>query len=1035
MRKLPARKLLCVAIAGALFLPLKGFTLGLGEIEVNSALNQKLNADIELLSATEEDSETIIVKLASRKEFSRAGLDRPYLLNDLRFKSKLVDGVPHIIVSTGKPVREPFLNFLIEVDWPNGHLLREYTVLLDPPVFMTQSASTASAPAAAPSNQYTSSRPSTSGSTNVVPVVTPGTSFSSRPETSAAPQTTAQNETQAVKQPGAMQPAVVPAPVIYQQQTINNQPVGSYRIKQGDTAWSLADAMRPDQSVSVEQMMIAMLRANPESFINENVNGLKRGYILRIPDYDQIVSVPQQDAKVLVREQAALWRQYQQSQTGGQPASAMPSDGSSGSAVAGDAAITGEEDDAYLEIVSAGSGSSTVSGKDPTDMTASELRAELALARERVETERVEKEALQNRVDTLEQNVGKMKGMLSIEDDEMSDIQGLNLPADAELGTGLDAVDAEEAAEDSEAAAEDEIAAEDVAAEDMTGDADESAEGEEGSSEESSGEEAIFVDEADAEQAEMPEDDAMASPEAASPETASPEADVEPQVISRPAADPISKFLNDPILLAAAGGGLLLIAGLIALIIKRRKTSPEPEAPVMTLDDDAMDSLVDDIAEAAPEAVAEVEEAAADAGDAPGDDFDSDATMILDSAEDTIVAEPDPAAEADEEPRDDVIAEADVYLAYGIYQQAEELLAQAITDNPDRMDYRVKLAETLYASKNADAFIEVATEINELEGGENTPSWKKVMGMGQDLCSDNPLFQGSMVGSLDVDSLAPNAPEMDFDLGLDDVSADSSTPDLDLSLDDDSLELPDMDSGDNSDKSSSEASDTEAGDTGTVDIETGDDEIDLSDEMDETVVATDSADELEFDLSDAGAVEEPETSEDEFSLDIDASELDIDMVDETSDSAETEDDVELDIGDVDIDFGLDDDATVVATEAEDDIAIDLTDDIEDDVAIDLSDDIEELDMDLDEAATDDAATDDVATEETAVSAVDDSADDDDFDLSSLDDVDEISTKLDLARAYLDMGDHEGTRGILEEVIADGNDEQKSEANELMAKLD
>ena len=136
------------------------------------------------------------------------------------------------------------------------------------------------------------------------------------------------------------------------------------------------------------------------------------------------------------------------------------------------------------------------------------------------------------------------------------------------------------------------------------------------------------------------------------------------------------------------------------------------------------------------------------------------------------------------------------------------------------------------------------------------------------------------------------------------------------------------------------------------------------------------------------------------------------MVDEaTPDSADSEDDVELDVeldvGDIDIDFGLDDDT---AEDAATEVAA------EDDVAIDLSDDI---DMNLDDA--------------TVVTS--NSSDDDDFDLSSLDDVDEISTKLDLARAYLDMGDNEGTKGILEEVIADGNDEQKQEANELMAKLD
>jgi pilus assembly protein FimV len=266
VRKLPTRKLLGALIAGALFLPNEGFTLGLGEIEVNSALNQKLNADIEILSATPEDTETLIVKLASRKEFQRAGLDRPYELNDLRFKSVVIDGAPHIIVTSSSPIREPFLNFLLEVDWPKGHLLREYTVLLDPPVFMTQSASSAAAPVtqASATADNTGFRPSSSGTGNVVPVFAPGVSASS-----VSPRPAAQSPSDSMAQ-APVNPAFIPAPMV-QQQTSINQPPGSYRIQSGDTAWSLADAMRPDRSITVEQMMIAMLRANPESCLGVNI--------------------------------------------------------------------------------------------------------------------------------------------------------------------------------------------------------------------------------------------------------------------------------------------------------------------------------------------------------------------------------------------------------------------------------------------------------------------------------------------------------------------------------------------------------------------------------------------------------------------------------------------------------------------------------------------------------------------------------------------------------------------------------------------
>jgi len=1033
----PVRKLLGVIVAAALFLPDTGYTLGLGEIEVNSALNQKLNADIELLSATPEDAETIIIKLASRKEFSRAGLDRPYLLNDLRFKSVVINDVLYIKVSSGSPIREPFLNFLIEIDWPNGHLLREYTVLLDPPVFMTQQSSKAANVAPDASNN-TDFRPSSGDSDNTVAVLASGVSVSSRPASTA--QAPAQMQSDTVSQaPTSSQ--WIPAPVLAQQGSIN-QPAGSYKIKKGDTAWSLADAMRPDQSITVPQMMIAMLRANPESFINGNVNGLKRGYILRLPDYNQIASVSNADALALVREQAALWRQYQQSQSGGQPVSAMEAgdtDMTAGSAAGGD---VGSEDDAYLEIVSAGSGSSTISGKDPTEMTAQELRAELALARERVETGLVEKEALQQRVDNLQQHVESMQGMLSIEDAELAEVQSLNIDAEGEL--------VEEAMIDESAMADtdDNVIDEDLA--DMSAEAvldemdesgvlDEEAELAEAEFvEEGVAEDTLFVDEA------LTEDESMAE----MPEQVAPATDdfvaTQPQAVDRKPADLLTQLLNDPMMLAAAGGGLLLFVALIGLIIKRRKAATESVAPVTASGFDDLEILADDIASDV-ENTEQVEQESPVADEESVDDADSIPANVQDSAEDTAIEEPDVPAE--DESRDDVIAEADVYLAYGIYQQAEELLTQAIADNPERDDYRVKLAETHFASKNADAFVEVASDIKQRVDNDASPAWTKVYAMGQELCADNPMFQGSVVDAADDSSLSPDSPE-------------DETPGVDLSLDD----KPD-----------------EAPDEGPLDLPES--------EADAEVVEPVS--ELEFDLSDTGAVEEPIDTEDEFSLDIEAEELGIDIKDEaeeaegidlTNDVEESLDLTDIDIGldektddssvgdastdvleaaveedvadaDLDIDFGLVDTATDLEVAAtEEDIAVDLTDEAES-LDMDLTEEAKPLDMDLGEDADDDAKLDETVADEivpeiasetvpdeaTADEAVlvannDFGDDDDDFDLSSLDDVDEISTKLDLARAYLDMGDNEGTKGILEEVLADGDDEQKLEASELMAKL-
>jgi len=383
---------------------------------------------------------------------------------------------------------------------------------------------------------------------------------------------------------------------------------------------------------------------------------------------------------------------------------------------------------------------------------------------------------------------------------------------------------------------------------------------------------------------------------------------------------------------------------------------------------------------------------------------------VLDSAEDTVVAEHGEAVAGAEEQRDDVIAEADVYLAYGIYQQAEELLSQAINDYPDRDNYRVKLAETHYAAKNKDGFLAVATELKP-RLDDDSPLWKKVVGMGQDLCADDPLFQGSMVG-VPVEALAPDEPSMDFDLGADEPSseepsAEEPAPDLDLSLDE-SLDLP----------------------------------------ADDSSAAEEEAAELEFDLSDTGAVDESEAADDGFSLDIDASELDIES-DESAALAEAAEEEAIDIADLDLDmsdtgaveksapdeaesldagldFSLEEDETPAVQQPEEALEAD------DDLALDLTEEAAELDMNLDEPAEAPAAE-AVSEEQADIDLSEDAADD--FDLSNLDDVDEVSTKLDLARAYLDMGDHEGTRGILDEVLAEGNDAQKQEANELLAQLE
>lgn len=125
--------------------------LGLGEITLKSALNQPLDAEIELLEVRDLGSGEVIPSLASPEEFSKAGVDRLYYLTDLKFTPVVANGKSVIRVTSSKPVQEPYLNFLVQVLWPNGRLLREYTVLLDPPLYSPQAAASApQAPVSAP---------------------------------------------------------------------------------------------------------------------------------------------------------------------------------------------------------------------------------------------------------------------------------------------------------------------------------------------------------------------------------------------------------------------------------------------------------------------------------------------------------------------------------------------------------------------------------------------------------------------------------------------------------------------------------------------------------------------------------------------------------------------------------------------------------------------------------------------------------------------------------------------------------------------
>ncbi len=269
-------KMLRLLVACLCIFPTALFALGLGDIRLKSALNEPLDAEIELVSATPDELASLRASLASQETFARYGLERPRFLSSLDFRvGTATDGRQVLFVRSRESVTEPFLTFLIEVNWSRGRLLREYTLLLDPPVYMPGGEEGASEPVSAPqTSSQEISRPA--------PI--------ERPAEPDAP-------TAAAPAPSTSRPS---API--------SADAGSYTVRDNDTLWQIASGLRPGSRADINRMMIALFQTNPEAF-RGNINRLQSGAILRIPSDTEFDSLAAADAAAEVRRQTAEWRE------------------------------------------------------------------------------------------------------------------------------------------------------------------------------------------------------------------------------------------------------------------------------------------------------------------------------------------------------------------------------------------------------------------------------------------------------------------------------------------------------------------------------------------------------------------------------------------------------------------------------------------------------------------------------------------------------------------------------------------------------
>lgn len=1046
-----ARKIGIVTLLMLATCPAASWALGLGEIDLQSALNQPLQADIAIIGASADELGGLEVNLASPDAFRRLGLDRPAYLTALRFNvTRNKAGKPVLRISSRQPVTEPFVTFLIEAKWARGSLLREYTVLLDPPTFVPQASPAPPPPVPAPS---TTRETQTSGTVLRQP---PG------PAAEPAP----------APRPVATPPAGAPY----------EAPAGNHRAERGDTLWRIADRYRP-AGITVNQMMIALYEANPEAF-GGNINRLRAGSILRIPDGQQLAAVSPSDADFAVGEHMKSWR----------PGSGM----------------VGERIAPKLQLV------------PPRDLGAGTGRGPVTRGGEGEETVlRQEVEQLQRQLDSAEDRIQVQDGQMAALQQQLAEARQRLAEVTGEPEASL----SEPVTQRDEELVEEEPAADTLPI---------GAEGE------------VAAGEGEPE------------PEPVAEEAPTPTKVVTP-AREESLLDQVMGWLFSPIAFIALGAIAVLAALLVFLRLRQRGQSEEEPWQQYDLDESVDDLFKDEPAESSTEtlptqAVAREREsflvheqpASEDTASMDTGTFRGTATgagleaaaALLDEEEQALDRVPSIEESEEAQEESDPMAEADFHMAYGLYDQAADILRSALNRDRSNRELQMKLAEVFFVWGNQDEFKAMAEK---LSGNRSDGDWDKILIMGKQLLPDDPLFSempGAGGGDVDLSLEATQVGgivDMELGSGSFERSSGASAVDLDLG---DALDF----AGDTQETPAVEGEDGTQPGLEALDFDLGGESGGVESDLARTVETPRSE---EFDIGRDFGDETPSTpTERTAEIDLDDLGLDVNLDDSFIGrvSADSRDDTEAtgvraapDFGeDADDDTAAtgmhaagiigDDEETMLArfdgsdgsatavlergagrggesTDVDFDIGGDFeSTDLGNDATRELTDtetlnagDIpaglqetaemtgihrageldstaevqalaeDELDLDLGDLSD---VLDEGETQEMPAGVGDTmevlgvgEMDDDELDLDigeSFEDesggtntmemtdmtmpeaealtLSEIGTKLDLARAYMDMGDPDGARSILQEVMEEGDSAQQADAKRLLDTL-
>lgn len=1073
--------------------------IGLGDVNLDSHLNEPLRAEINLVNVGNLSTDQIAVSLAPQEDFARAGIHRSYDLSNLNFKIvRGKNGQLVVDVSTKKAVREPYMDFLVQLVWPKGRLLREYTLLIDPPTYNDGTAQPVSAAASS----------------------TPAAQAAPQPSQAAAPSA-------APAQSGSMAPA---GPRTYGP------------TKASDTLWQIAARFKPSRATT-QQMMLAIQDRNPDAFLDHNINLMKKGVVLRLPTPDQVTS---RTAHQAVRDVIAQNRSFK--------ASRSPINATSAQNTASTSSTSAPASQDKLRLSVAPNAKQSKEGSHGGGIGGEgegSVQDRLALSQEQLDKAKRDNAELNSRLQDLQDQVKTLNRLVQLKSDQLSALQNESQKREesAQATTSAAPVTATPQASPAPAATP-EAGQSSTEAQPQTA---QPGMTEQKTAEASTTSTPAVPAQAQSTPAATPAETATAPKPMAEPvkpaaaPTVKPEITAQPEPAVKPGfpADILNELKNNPLYQIAAGGaGVVLLLALLALARRNAKREQNFQEQLRSAEEDGDDTIEmpgfdsdsdDGEADDMPRGESEDPLSEADVYIAYGR-LDQAAHLL----EDAISGEPSRSdlrlkllevyAESSNreafdkqfrelEALDDTEALASAEALRDRLQEAEEM--PSIDDLESELKTGSAHESTdfgaLLEQEEADQEVAEPEESSIDSVSEVLPeSEEENLGIAWDLSDDETtpheeapeaeeasVKEESEFGSIDFDLgdlELEDKGETEQESAVSEVVEPASTElqeePLDFSLEtveEDSGDIePLMSEGELEDlaKESFEESPV------TENEETPEEQEPLAFASDtaapaEEVLDESFLDELDAELEkvtgdDAGAADteeeafipavEPEaglTKEEESaaeevpSLEEPSAELTSeDLTSETelpsfeeavaAEEDDTLDGLELDVSDDDLavleeaagdelddldlpDFGeevdLGESEEPELGGGEDVLDVDL-----DEPEADLSKEAEELsDAEWDQLEESDFALTDEDLDAAAGAADSESLgeelpepDDEDFDF--LAGTDEAATKLDLARAYIEMGDSDGARDILEEVSLEGNDEQKKEAQDLLKNL-